>query len=164
MIAGDNTNYFFQVGYEHLEPALDRFAQFFISPLFLAGSTDRELNAVNSEFKNSFQSDWHRLHQLERSLSNPSYPYNCFGIGNLISLKDEPSKRGLDVREAFMKFHEEHYSANLMRLVVLGRESLDVLQQWVVEKFSEVPDKKIPPPEFEGTPYTENEMQVLTPP
>jgi len=117
---------------------------------------------VNSEFKNSFQSDWHRLQQLEQSLSNPNYPYNSFGIGNLISLKEEPAAKGLDVREAFIKFHEDHYSANLMRLVVLGRESLDQLQHWVVEKFSEVPNKKIPPPEFEGTPYTKNEMQVLT--
>ena len=27
-------------------------------------------------------------------------------------------------------FHGEHYSANTMRLSILGRESLDTLQQW----------------------------------
>jgi insulysin len=164
LIAGDNTNYYFQVGYEFLEPALDRFAQFFISPLFLADCTDRELQAVNSEFKNSFQSDWHRLDRLERSLSNPDYPYNCFGCGNLVSLKEVPLSRGLDVREAFIKFYEQHYSANLMKLVVLGRESLDQLQKWVIEKFSQVPDKNLAPPDFEGKPYTKKELQVLLPP
>jgi insulysin len=139
---------------------LDRFAQFFIAPLFLADCTDRELKAVDSEFKGSFQSDFHRLECLERSLSNPEYPYNCFSCGNLVSLKEEPEKKGLQVRDAFIQFHEQHYSANLMRLVVLGRESLDELQQWVVQKFSDVPDKNLLPPDFEGTPYTDKEMQV----
>jgi insulysin len=44
----ENTNYYFEVGHEYLEPVLDRFAQFFISPLFNADCTDRELKAVDS--------------------------------------------------------------------------------------------------------------------
>jgi len=34
---------------EHLEAALDRFAQFFIAPLISADGVDREINAVDSE-------------------------------------------------------------------------------------------------------------------
>ena len=34
---------------DYLEPTLDRFAQFFISPTFYPDSTDREINAVDSE-------------------------------------------------------------------------------------------------------------------
>jgi insulysin len=44
----ENTNYYFEVGQEWLEGALDRFAQFFISPLFSDGCTERELKAVDS--------------------------------------------------------------------------------------------------------------------
>lgn len=44
----ENTNYYFEVAYDHLEGALDRFAQFFISPLFSEGCTERELRAVDS--------------------------------------------------------------------------------------------------------------------
>lgn len=44
----EDTNYYFEVGQEHLEGALDRFAQFFISPLFSDGCTERELKAVDS--------------------------------------------------------------------------------------------------------------------
>lgn len=43
-----NTNYYFEVGASALHDALDRFSQFFISPLFTANSTAREINAVNS--------------------------------------------------------------------------------------------------------------------
>ena len=143
-----------------MEPALDRFSQFFIAPLFLADCTDRELQAVDSEFKNGLQSDSIRMSQLEMALSNPEYPYNCFVWGNLLSLKEEPTAKGLNVREAFMKFHETWYSANLMKLVVLGKEPLDQLEKWVVDKFSAVINKDVKAPKFEGKPYTEKELQV----
>jgi insulysin len=156
----NNTNFYFQVSHEFLAPALDRFAQFFIAPLFLADCTDRELQAVDSEFKANLQTDLLRLSQLERSLSNPSYPYNSFGIGNLVSLKEQPLEKGLDVRLAFLKFYETYYSANIMKLVVLGREPLAQLEEWVIDKFSAVMNMDVNPPEFEGQPYTENELQV----
>ena len=129
--------------------------------MFLADCTDRELRAVDSEHKKNLQSDTWRLFQLDKSLSNPAYPYNSFGTGNLISLKEEPSAKGLDVRQAFMKFHETYYSANLMKLVVLGREPLEQLEQWVVDKFAGVKNKDLKPPNFEGTPFTEKELLVL---
>jgi insulysin len=44
----ENTNYYFEVAQEWLEGALDRFAQFFISPLFSDSCTERELKAVDS--------------------------------------------------------------------------------------------------------------------
>jgi insulysin len=98
---------------------------------------------------------------LDKNLSNPSYPYNSFGTGNLVSLKEEPTAKGLDVREAFMKFHETYYSANLMKLVVLGREPLEQLEQWVVEKFAAVKNKNLKAPDFPGQPFTEKELQVI---
>ena len=116
------------------------------------------LSILNSKI--TLQSDMSRLYQLERSLSNPEYPYNSFSIGNLESLREEPTAKGLDVRNAFMNFHETHYSANLMKLVVMGRESLDQLQEWVVEKFSAVKNKNVDPPNFEGKPYTKKELQA----
>ncbi|KAL1964359.1 hypothetical protein VTN77DRAFT_7044 [Rasamsonia byssochlamydoides] len=124
--------------------ALDRFAQFFISPLFLESTLDRELRAVDSENKKNLQSDIWRLMQLNKSLSNPRHPYHHFSTGNLQTLRDEPQKRGIEVRSEFIKFYKKHYSANRMKLVVLGRESLDELERWVVELFSEVENKDLP--------------------
>ena len=115
---------------------------------------------MDSEHKKNLQSDSWRLFQLDKSLSNPAYPYNSFGTGNLVSLKEEPVSKGLDVRQAFMEFHDTYYSANLMKLVVLGREPLDQLQEWVVDKFKAIENKNLGAPEFEGSPYTEKELQV----
>lgn len=44
----EHTNFHFSVVAEYLEPALDRFACFFTSPLFNQNAIDREINAVNS--------------------------------------------------------------------------------------------------------------------
>ena len=48
------------------------------------------------------------------------------------------------------QFYQEHYSANLCKLVVLGRESLDELQQMVQELFSAVENRHLPVPSFSG--------------
>ena len=45
--ADNNTNYYFDVAPEHLKGALDRFGQFFISPLLTEDATDREMKAVS---------------------------------------------------------------------------------------------------------------------
>ncbi|CAG8443312.1 16769_t:CDS:10 [Funneliformis mosseae] len=154
--SSDNTNYYFEVGTEFLEGALDRFSQFFIKPLFDPSCTDREICAVDSENKKNLQSDHRRIHQLERSLSDPKHPYSKFGTGNLKTLKEDPIKQGLNIRDELLKFHDQYYSANIMKLVVLGRESLDQLSQWVVKKFSAIINKSIPVPTFEGHPFTES--------
>ncbi|KAK4156700.1 ubiquitin carboxyl-terminal hydrolase [Chaetomidium leptoderma] len=170
--AATSTNYHFEVsakpGNEE-EPsatnpspllgALDRFAQFFIEPLFLETTLDRELQAVDSENKKNLQSDQWRLHQLKKSLSNPKHPFCHFSTGNLETLKTEPEAEGINVRDKFIEFYEKHYSANRMKLCVLGREPLDVLQTWVVEHFSSVRNKNLAPNRWEAeVPFTQAEL------
>ncbi|KAI0408675.1 peptidase M16 inactive domain-containing protein [Xylaria palmicola] len=151
-----STNYYFDIsakpsnGEEHSETnlsplhgGLDRFAQFFIEPLFLPSTLDRELRAVDSENKKNLQSDQWRLHQLEKSQSNPRHPYCHFSTGNLEVLKTTPEAQGIDVRQKFIDFYEKHYSANRMKLCVLGREPLDVLEAWVADLFSGIPNKNL---------------------
>ncbi|KAJ5688808.1 hypothetical protein N7462_003200 [Penicillium macrosclerotiorum] len=146
-------------GRSPLYGALDRFAQFFVSPLFLESTLDRELRAVDSENKKNLQSDLWRLMQLNKSLSNPKHPYHHFSTGNLQTLKEDPQKRGLEVRSEFIRFYEKHYSANRAKLVVLGRESLDVLEQWVYELFADVENKNLPQNRWDDVqPFSEEDM------
>ncbi|KAJ5104328.1 hypothetical protein NUU61_001675 [Penicillium alfredii] len=146
-------------GKSPLYGALDRFAQFFVSPLFLESTLDRELRAVDSENKKNLQSDLWRLMQLNKSLSNPAHPYHHFSTGNLQTLKDDPQKRGLEVRSEFIRFYEKHYSANRAKLVVLGRETLDVLEQWVSELFADVENKSLPQNRWDDIqPFSEEDL------
>jgi secreted Zn-dependent insulinase-like peptidase len=47
--------------------------------------------------------------------------------------------------QALLQFHTTLYSANIMKLAVIGRESLDELQKWVVPLFSTVRNTQQPP-------------------
>lgn len=153
----ENTNYYFDVQQEHFEGALDRFAQFFLTPLFTPDATARELKAIESENSKNLQNDMWRSFQLEKSLSSSIHPFHKFGTGNTETLVDMPQKNGVDIRDELLKFHKQYYSANLMKLVVLGRESLDELEAMATRMFSEIPNIDAPVPTFEGTPYGEEQ-------
>lgn len=57
------------------------------------------------------------------------------------------------VRSALLELHGTLYSANLMSLAVLGRESLDVLEQMVAPLFAAVRNSSVPPPAWPIPPY-----------
>lgn len=159
--AGEHTNYYFDVHCDYLEGGLDRFAQFFISPLFLDTCTDREILAVDSEHKKNIMSDSWRVHQLDKDLSNPRHPYSNFCTGNLETLRDEPLKAGIDIRKALLDFHSKYYSSNIMKLVILGKQPIAQLEQWAREKFSSIPNKDVSIPIFPGHPLSNDVLQKL---
>lgn len=156
----ENTNYYFHVAADHLEGALDRFAQFFIAPLFDDSCTERELQAVDSENKKNLQQDAWRLYQLDKDTSHPGHPYKKFGTGNIETLKTRPEAQGLNIRDVLLEFHKKYYSANVMKLVILGKEPLEVLESWAVTMFSPIVNKDVPVPEFPGHPLTVDELLV----
>ncbi|KAH6383666.1 hypothetical protein HBI60_254920 [Parastagonospora nodorum] len=142
--------------------SLDRFGQFFIAPLFLEDTLNREIKAVDSEHKKNLQSDVWRLNQLNKDLANPDHPYCHFSTGSWKTLHDDPIARGVTIRDECMKFYSTNYSANRMKLVVLGRESLDTLEERVEEIFKKVPNKDLDQRRWEMPLYTENELLTQT--
>ncbi|KAK9803974.1 hypothetical protein WJX72_009535 [[Myrmecia] bisecta] len=159
--AGEDTNYHFDVNWDHLEPTLDRFAQFFISPLISVDGVEREVKAVDSEHGKNVNSDPWRQMQLWKHTSNPKHPFCSFSTGNIDTLMHTPKSKGINVREAVCEFHRQHYSANVMKLTVYGRESLDDLQALVQDKFAAVVDKQIMAPSFPEDVITEAQMGKL---
>ncbi|MDZ7925044.1 MAG: insulinase family protein [Marinagarivorans sp.] len=81
----DHTNYFFDISAEQLAGGLDRFAQFFIAPLFNEEYVERERNAVHSEFSAKFTSEYYRQEDVLRTLAPEGHPLSHFRTGNLRS-------------------------------------------------------------------------------
>ena len=86
--AHEDTHYYFDVQWPYLHGALDRFAQFFVAPLFTESATERELAAVDSEFAKNVQSDAWRLQQLLKSAADPRHPWSRFNAGNRSTLSE----------------------------------------------------------------------------
>ena len=63
------------------------------------------------------------------------------------------------MRHEFIDFHDKHYSANRTKLVVLGREGLDDLEEWVADMFAAMENKDLPQNRWDGPqPYAEEQL------
>jgi insulysin len=115
------TNYHFEVHHDAFDGALDRFSQFFISPLFSPEYSQREMNAVDSEHQKNLEQDGWREQQLFKTFYKKNHPANHFATGDLETLKGVK-------QEEFIRFYKTYYSANRMSLVLLSNKSLDELE------------------------------------
>lgn len=129
----DATNYYFEVNNENFLPALDRFSQFFTSPLFNESSVEREVQAVDSENKKNLQSDLWRTMQLIRSEANHNSIFNRFATGNLETL-NKPL-----IRETLIDFHKKYYSSHLMSLVLISSLPIEEMNKMAQDLFKDVP-------------------------
>ena len=139
----EHTNYFFQLDVDYLEPALDRFSQFFISPRFDAAYVERERQVVHSEYTSKIASDARRLRHARGRVLNPKHPAARFAVGNQATLADRGDG---SIRDELIEFYHRTYSAELMTLVVLGAQSLPVLERFTRERFAAVRKTAAPPP------------------
>lgn len=133
--AFDETNYFFDVNSDDLKPTLDQFSQFFIAPLLDAQYVEREKNAVHSEYQTKIKDDNRLQNEVLKAITNPEHSFSQFSVGSLDTLADRKNQL---VRDDLLVFYQQHYSANRMSLVVLGKQSVGELRQLVSEKFGAV--------------------------
>mmetsp|Transcript_656 Transcript_656/g.751 ORF Transcript_656/g.751 Transcript_656/m.751 type:complete len:612 (-) Transcript_656:104-1939(-) len=148
-----NTVYYFDVQNTAFEEALNMFSSFFTCPLFTETATARETNAVDSENEKNLQSDMWRHYQLMKSMAREDHPFHSFSTGNADTLTKGPQSEGKNPRDVVIEFYNKYYSSNIMKLAVYGKDSLDVMQKWVEEKFTAVPDKYLTPARFPSDPY-----------
>jgi insulysin len=154
----DNTNYHFDINEAYLPEALDRFAQFFIAPRFDAQYVEREKNAVEAEYQMGLKSDGRRGYDVLQEVMNPDHPYSQFSVGSLATLADRDDSA---VRDDLLAFYEKYYSANQMKLVVLGSGSLDELEALVRPMFSPVPNKSFEHDTIAAPMFTSSSLPML---
>uniref|UniRef100_A0A8C5VLR9 Nardilysin convertase n=1 Tax=Microcebus murinus TaxID=30608 RepID=A0A8C5VLR9_MICMU len=144
----ERTVFQFDVQRKYFKEALDRWAQFFIHPLMIRDAIDREVEAVDSEYQLARPSDANRKEMLFGSLARPGHPMGKFFWGNAETLKHEPKKNNIDTHARLKEFWMRYYSAHYMTLVVQSKETLDTLEKWVTEIFSQIPNNGLPKPNF----------------
>ncbi|MCY4046001.1 MAG: insulinase family protein [Cellvibrionales bacterium] len=135
----EHTNYHFTVNGDVAAEALDRFAQFFIAPLFDKHYVAKEINAIEAEFKATIKDDSRRRVDVIKTIANPKNTWHQFTGGNAVTLKPDDPKLLTDMKA----FYKKWYSAQNMALSVTGNQSLDMLETLVIQSFSEIPSFKV---------------------
>lgn len=153
--AYDKTNYLFQINAAKFDEALDRFSDYFKKPTFDPHYSDKERNAVNNEWSLQKAQDNWNLYVLQGYTANPANPSSRFTIGNLDTLKDKP---GSLLNEEMKKFYDAYYSANIMKLTLVGKQSLPELKALAQKHFAAIPNKNVPIPHITTPGLTEKEM------
>lgn len=132
----EETQFYFEVGEDHLDGALDRFAALFREPLMLKEAMTREREAVESEFSSKMQNDGVRKEQLLAGFGRAEHPSSIFTWGNLKTLRDGVRGGDAELYDRVLEFRRRHYGTHRMYLAVQARMSLDVLQEMVVRHWS----------------------------
>ena len=130
----ENTNYFFETAPESFAAAIDRFAEFFYSPIFPEEYSTRERNVIEAEYSGGQSSDGRRYWALLKELVNPEHPMAKFNVGNQQTL----AGAGKRLQQLLRGFFQEHYHSGRMRLVLYAPGSLDELEQLARARFSAI--------------------------
>lgn len=144
-----STTYMIEVDPPAFPEALRRMADTLARPRLDPVYSDKERNAVNAEMESKKFSDGRRLAMLSLSTLNPDHPATRYTGGNLETLSDKP---GSKLHEELVRFHRTWYSANLMKGVLYGPQSLDELEALARRELAVIPDRqakvavpKVPP-------------------
>jgi len=132
------TNYKFEVVAEHAEKAVDIFSNFFVAPLFTSSGTGREVQAVSSENSKNLTADGRRRLQILKDLADPNHYYSKFSTGNSETLPTDTPEKLEWIRAALLAFHRRHYRPEKMTVVIAGPQSIETLEEWVGERYSQI--------------------------
>ncbi|MFI0474290.1 insulinase family protein [Halomonas sp. HMF6819] len=144
-----DTNYFFDVDPEALSGALDRFSAFFLSPLFNADQLESERNIVHSEYMARIRDDARRENDVLDQVLNPDNTTTGFAVGSRETLASPPEGE-TSLRDRIIDFYHQHYDANVMNLAVVAPQPLDTLEEWVTERFANIPDHGLSAPTIDA--------------
>jgi secreted Zn-dependent insulinase-like peptidase len=155
--ATEHTCFFFDIHHHHFTHALDRFSQFFISPLLSKEFVEKERQNVDAEFKLKLKDDIRRLYDVHKETINQEHPFSKFSVGSIDTLADrEESDLTTEIRD----FFHLHYRANIMTLVLEGPQTLDELSELAVNKFSDIKATATIHPAIETQLYLAEHQQI----
>jgi len=136
------TRYYYSITKEHLAESLDIFGQLFVHPLLSQGGMDREIEAIESEFKGNFTSDSSRILQLLCEEADEGSNVRRFGWGNKKTLKVEGSW------EEVKSFWQKEYGAERIKLVVHSA-GVESVEKTIKEIYGAIPSRHIEAPNYQ---------------
>lgn len=135
MTGGHYTVYPADIKPDKFPEALARLSAFFRDPMLSEQYIEKELNAVDQEYRNNNSSDSRRLWHITQKLIGRDHPLGRSFQGNSETLADV---RMTDLRELF----DTHYVTGNMKLVLAGPQTLDELEALAKQHFGPLAKRK----------------------
>jgi len=133
--ATEHTCFYFDIHHQYFDDALDRFSQFFISPLLADEFAAKERKNIEAEFKLKLKDDVRRLYDVHKETINQQHPFSQFSVGNTDTLAD---RGGKSISKEISNFFDCYYQASYMTLAIEGPQPLTELRHLAEEMFSEI--------------------------
>jgi len=139
--ATEHTCFFFDIHHNYFTEALDRFSQFFISPLLSNDFAAKERKNIEAEFNLKLKDDIRRLYDVHKETINPNHPFSKFSVGNLETLADI---NGESISKELRDFFTYYYQASYMTLAIEGPQPLSKLKKLAQQLFSGIKNNQQP--------------------
>ena len=133
--ATEHTCFYFDIHHQYFTEALDRFSQFFITPLLADDFIIKERKNIEAEFKLKLKDDIRRLYDVHKETINQRHPFSKFSVGNVDTLAD---RNGESISKEVKDFFNQYYQASYMTLAIEGPQPLEELAHLAKEMFSEI--------------------------
>lgn len=134
------TSFYFRISSGEFETALGMLSNAIQAPLLLKEFSEKEIKAVDAEWKLLKQNATFAISRANALTASDKHPMRKMGIGNLTTLKN---KKNSDLHAELKKFHQKYYSANIMKLALVGNQDLPKLKKLAVKYFSGMINKEI---------------------
>lgn len=151
-----HTVYNFQVTNDAFDEALDRLVAGIKAPLFDVSYVEKEINAVDSEWRRKKDEDAFATMMAVRQNLNPKHPASRFGTGNKETLSAHNPE---DLLANLKRFHAKYYSAAIMRASVHSTLSLDEQEKIVTPILSKINNTPVTLEAIDEAMYTAKQLK-----
>ncbi|CUB02396.1 Secreted/periplasmic Zn-dependent peptidases, insulinase-like [Marinomonas fungiae] len=129
------TNYYFDTLPASYPEALDRFAQFFIAPTLDPKYIEREINAVDSEYRAKLDDESRRSNEAIKTLYSEHHPAARFTVGNKETLGNITAEQLQDLLQGF---YHRYYTPENMALTLVANQPLETLAAYARNYFDAI--------------------------
>lgn len=140
MTYAQKTSFYFRIASEQFATALSMLSNAIQAPLLSKTFAEKEIKAVDAEWKLLKQNNVFSISRANAMTASDKHPMRKMGIGNLTTLKN---KKNSNLHAELKQFHQKYYSANIMKLALVGNQDLSALKKLAVKYFSTMVNKKI---------------------
>lgn len=129
------TNYYFDTLPASYPEALDRFSQFFIAPTLDPQYIEREINAVDSEYRAKLDDESRRSNEAIKTLYSEEHPAARFTVGNKDTLGNIPAEQ---LQDLLLGFYHRYYTPENMALTLVAKQPLETLAAYARHYFDAI--------------------------